>query len=198
MSRSCPSDVPLHPLIADRWSPRALQPERTIADGQLVALLEAARWAPSAGNRQPWRFLVGRRGDETFAGIFQSLFEGNQLWAGNAAALLLACAVTRDHDGSVHHTAGYELGMAAAQLCLQAQDEGLVAHQMSGFDVEKAALTFAIPDHVRPFTVIALGYLADADTLPAELRARETARRERLRVRQIAFAGRYGEAVHLR
>ncbi|MBI1758037.1 MAG: nitroreductase family protein [Actinobacteria bacterium] len=198
VSRSCPSDVPLHPLIAERWSPRALQPDRDVTDGQLVAVLEAARWAPSSGNRQPWRFLVGRRGDETFTGIYTTLFDGNQLWAGNASALLLACAITHAPDGTAMPTAPYELGMATAQLCLQAQDEGLVAHQMGGFDAEKAALVFTIPDHVRPYAVIALGYLADPSTLPAHLRTREQARRERRRVRELAFSKRYGEAMYLR
>ncbi|HSV65268.1 MAG TPA: nitroreductase family protein [Mycobacteriales bacterium] len=198
VSRTCPSDVRLHPLIAERWSPRALDPTRDIADMQLVAVLEAARWAPSSGNRQPWRFLVGRRGDETFTGISATLFEGNQVWASNAAALVLACAVTHAPDGTALTHAPYELGMAVAQLCLQAQDEGLVAHQMAGFDAEKAALVFTIPDHVRAYAVIALGYLADPGSLPEHLRARETARRERRRVREFAFSKRYGESLYLR
>jgi nitroreductase len=198
VSRTCPSDVPLHPLIAERWSPRAFDPARTIADVQLVAVLEAARWAPSADNRQPWRFVVGRRGEETFTAIFQTLFASHQVWAGNAAALMLACALTRAPDGTAISHAPYELGMAVAQLCLQAGDEGLVAHQLASFDAEKAALAFAIPDHVRAVSVIALGYLADPATLPAHLRELETARRERRRVRDLAFTTRYGQPLPLR
>jgi nitroreductase len=198
VSRTCPSDVPLHPLIAERWSPRAFDPVRTIADGQLVAVLEAARWAPSAGNRQPWRFVLGRRGEETFNTIFETLFAPPQVWAGNAAALVLACALTRTPEGTALPHAPYELGMAVAQLCLQAGDEGLVAHQLTSFDAEKAALAFAIPDHVRAVAVVALGYLADPATLPEHLRALETARRERRRVRDLTFTKRYGQSLYLR
>jgi nitroreductase len=197
-SRTCPSDVPLHPLIAERWSPRALDPSRTISDGQLVAILEAARWAPSFGNRQPWRFLVGRRGDETFATIHKVLFENNQVWTGNAAAMVLACAVTHAPDGTAMPQAPYELGLAVAQLCLQAQDEGLVAHQLGGFDADKASIAFSVPDHVRPYAVVAVGYLADPGTLPEHLRGQERARRERRRVREFAFSKRYGESLYLR
>jgi nitroreductase len=197
-SRTCPSDVPLHPLIAERWSPRAFDPTRTISDRQLVAVLEAARWAPSFGNRQPWRFLVGRRGDETFGGIHKVLFDSNRVWAGNAAALILACALTKAPDGTAMPQAPYELGLAVAQLGLQAQDEGLVAHQLGGFDGDKASIAFAIPDHVRPFAVVAVGYLAEAGTLPEHLRAAELARRERRRVREFAFSKRYGESLYLR
>lgn len=198
VSRTCPSDVPLHPLIAERWSPRALDPSRTITDGQLVAILEAARWAPSFSNRQPWRFLVGRRDDETFNGIHRVLFENNQVWTGNASALILACAITHAPDGTAMPHSPYELGLAVAQLTLQAQDEGLVAHQMGGFDADKASIAFAIPDHVRPYSVIAVGYLTEASTLPEHLRQRETGRRERRRVREFAFSKRYGEALYLR
>jgi len=197
-SRTCPSDVPLHPLIAERWSPRALDPSRTISDRQLVGILEAARWAPSFDNRQPWRFLVGRRGDETFAGVHKVLFDNNRVWTGNAAALILACALTRAPDGSAMPQAPYELGLAVAQLSLQAQDEGLVAHQLGGFDADKASIAFAIPVHVRPYSVIAVGYLADPRGLPEHLRAQEKARRERRRVREIAFSKRYGESLYLR
>jgi len=196
--RTCPSDVPLHPLIAERWSPRALDPSRTITDGQLVAILEAARWAASFGNRQPWRFLVGRRGDETFATIHRLLFENNQVWTGNAAALILGCAITHAPDGSAMPQAPFELGLAVAQLALQAQDEGLVAHQLGGFDADKASVAFYIPDHVRPYVVVAVGYLADAKTLPEHLRPAERARRERRRVREFAFSTRYGQSLYLR
>lgn len=198
VSRTCPSDVPLHPLIAERWSPRAFDPARAVADIQLVAVLEAARWAPSVGNRQPWRFMVGRRGGETFDAIFQTLYEPHQGWAGNAAALVLACAVTRNPDGTAMPHAPYELGMAVSQLCLQATDEGLVAHQMTSFNAEKAALAFAIPDHVRAFAVIVLGYLADPATLPEHLRGLETGRRERRRVSEFVFTKRYGQSLCLR
>ncbi len=196
--RTCPSDVPLHPLIAERWSPRALDPSRTITDGQLVAILEAARWAASFGNRQPWRFLVGRRGDETFGTIHRLLFENNQVWTGNAAALILGCATTHAPDGSAMPQAPFELGLAVAQLALQAQDEGLVAHQLGGFDADKASVAFSIPDHVRPYVVVAVGYLADAKTLPEHLRPAERGRRERRRVREFAFATRYGQSLYLR
>lgn len=185
------SSVALHPLIAQRWSPRALDPAAEVTDEQVRALLEAARWAPSYGNTQPARYLVGRRGDETFKRIHDVLIPGNQSWANAASVLLLGAAVTRNEKGDVPY-AEYGVGMASLNLAIQAVAEGLVAHQMAGFEPEAARREFALPPEVTPLIVIAVGRLGDPSLLIERRRAREVQRRTRLPLGEIAFTGEWG------
>lgn len=186
--------MPVHPLIAARWSPRALDPDGKVTDEQLRAVLEAARWAPSHGNTQPARFLVGRRGDETYARIFELLSKRNKGWAHPAAVLMLACAATENEKGQVPMPE-YGVGLAAENLVLQAVAEGLVAHQMGGFNKEGAKLVFSLPLDVEPQTVIALGTLGSPDLLDEERRAKELAPRRRKPLSEIAFTGEWGNPV---
>jgi nitroreductase len=192
--RDAETSVPVHPLIAARWSPRALDPDGKVTDEQLRAVLEAARWAPSNGNTQPARFLVGRRGDDTFERIFDLLSKRNQGWAHPAAVLLLACAVTVNEKGSVPMPV-YGVGLAAENLVLQAVAEGLVAHQMGGFNREGAKLVFSLPADVEPQVVIALGTLGSPDLLDEERRAKELAPRRRKPLSEIAFTGEWGNPI---
>jgi len=185
------TSVPVHPTIAHRWSPRALDPAVRISSERLRALLEAARWAPSFGNTQPARYLVGRRGEPAFDKIFGVLNRGNQQWAGNAAALLLAVALTSNEKGELPY-AEYGAGLASENLVLQAVAEGLVAHQMAGFDHEAAAAAFNLPAHVRPLVVIAVGALGDPDELSERNQGRERAPRERVPLAEFAFTGEWG------
>jgi nitroreductase len=194
MDHVAESSVPLHPIIAARWSPRALDPSGEVSPSALRALLEAARWAPSNGNTQPARYLVGRRGDDTFERIFGILNRGNKSWAGAAAVLLLACAVTQNRKGTIPHTE-YSVGLASENLVLQAVAEGLVAHQMGGFSADLARTVFALPDDVRPLAVIAIGVLGSPDLLPEDARAKELATRRRLPLEEIAFAGEWGKSA---
>jgi nitroreductase len=191
MDKSADTSVEVHPLIAARWSPRALDPAGEVSERSLRAMLEAARWAPSYGNTQPARYLVGRRGDDTFTRIHAQLNRGNQAWAGAAAVLLLACAVTVNDKGPIPR-AEYGVGLASENLVLQAVAEGLVAHQMGGFTAEGARAAFALPDHVHPLTVIAVGTLGTPDLLPEDRRAKELAPRRRLPLDQIAFTHEWG------
>jgi len=193
-SRDASTSVPVHPLIAARWSPRALDPAGEVTDTALRAVLEAARWAPSNGNTQPARFLVGRRGDETYKRIFALLSKRNQGWAHAAAVLLLTCAVTTNEKGTLPMPE-YGVGLAAENLALQAVAEGLVAHQMGGFNKEGAALVFSLPLDVVPQVVIALGTLGSPELLDEDRRARETAPRRRLPLSEIAFTGEWGNPV---
>lgn len=188
------TSVPIHPLLAARWSPRGLDPGGVVADDQLRAVLEAARWAPSNGNTQPARFLVGRRGDETYARLFDLLSARNQGWAHPAGVLILLCVVTVNEKGTIP-MAEYGAGLAAENLALQAVAEGLVAHQMGGFDREGAKLVFSLPAGVEPQTVIALGTLGDPALLDEERRAKELAPRRRLALDEIAFTGEWGNPV---
>ncbi|HEX5120298.1 MAG TPA: nitroreductase family protein [Pseudonocardiaceae bacterium] len=185
------SSVPLHPLIAERWSPRALDPDAVVTDTQLRAMLEAARWAASYGDTQPARYLVGRRGDDTFRRIHDVLVPGNQSWAHAAAVLMLGVAVTRNEKGDIPY-AEYGVGLATQNLVLQAVAEGLVAHQMAGFDPAAAAVEFDLPPWARPLIAVAVGGLGDPSLLIERRRAREVARRERLGLNEIAFGAEWG------
>jgi nitroreductase len=186
------TSVPLHPLIAARWSPRALDPAVDVSDAQLRAMLEAARWAASFGNTQPARYLIGRRGDETFRRIHGVLNSGNQAWTATAGALLLGAVVTANEKGDVPYTE-YGLALATQNLVLQAVAEGLVAHQMAGFDHDAARREFALPANVRPLIAIAVGGLGDPDQLDERRRDREIAERTRLPLGEIAFTGDWGQ-----
>ena len=192
--RDAETSVPIHPLLAARWSPRALDPDGVVTDEQLRAVLEAARWAPSNGNTQPARYLVGRRGDETYARLFDLLSTRNQGWAHPASALVLVCAVTVNEKGRIP-MAEYGVGLAAENLVLQAVAEDLVAHQMGGFNKEGAKLVFSLPADVEPQTVIALGTLGDPSLLDEDRRAKELAPRRRLALDEIAFTGEWGNPV---
>jgi nitroreductase len=185
------SSAPLHPLIAERWSPRALDPDTVVTDTQLRSILEAARWAASYGDTQPARYLVGRRGDDTFRRIHGVLVSGNQSWAHAAAVLMIGVAVTRNEKGDIPY-AEYGLGLATQNLVLQAVAEGLVAHQMAGFDPPAAAVEFDLPSWARPLIVVAIGGLGDPSLLIERRRAREVAPRTRLGLDEIAFGGEWG------
>lgn len=168
----------LHPVLADRSSPRSYDPEHSLSDTELRAVLEAARWAPSSMNRQPWRFVVARRGSQVHEVVMASLAAGNQVWAKDASALVVAIA-ERTRDGRPIGTADYDLGLAVAQLSLQAHAQGLHAHQMGGFDHGFLADVLGLDPELAPVVVVALGRRDHHDRLPEELRRRETAPRVR-------------------
>ena len=185
------TSVPVHPIIAARWSPRALDPNGQVSDVALRAMLEAARWAPSYGNTQPARYLIGRRGDETYRRILEVLSKRNQGWAWSAAVLMLCCMVTTNEKGALP-LPEYGTGLATENLVLQAVAEGVVAHQMGGFDHAGARLSFALPEDVEPLTVIAVGTLGPAELLDDERRAKELAPRRRKPLSETAFTGEWG------
>jgi nitroreductase len=171
--------VPLHPLLAERWSPRAFDAAHEVGDEDLDALLEAARWAPSSGNTQPWRFLVARRGEPAFDRLAALLMPGNRTWAASAGALVLAAAQTVDETGRDRPWALYDTGQAVAALTIQAQHEGLAVHQMGGFDAEATRDTFSLPDSIQPVVVVAVGRRDPRADLPEPLATRERAPRTR-------------------
>jgi nitroreductase len=170
--------VPLHPLLADRWSPRALDPRHELTQQQVTALLEAARWAPSASNTQPWRFAVTLRGTAEHAAVLDALAGGNRAWAHAASALVVAAAETHGPDGVERPWAVYDTGQAVAHLSVQAQSEGLAVHQLGGFDAGR--ISALLPAGVRPLVVVAVGRRDEAVQLTEPLAGRETAARDRL------------------
>jgi nitroreductase len=187
--------VPIHPDIATRWSPRMFDGDAQLTVEQLVAVLEAARWAATWGHRQPVRFLVGVRGDETFTKIAKLLKRGNN-YAKAAGALILVCA----DEGEDERTARYaavDTGAAIAQLTIEAVSRGLIAHPMAGFNAEGARGAFGIPEGVRPIAVVAVGSLGDYDNAPPEIVDRDAQGRGRLPLEDVAFAGTWGQSLKL-
>ena len=176
-------------LFLERWSPRSFA-EREVSAETLKKVFEAARWAASSSNEQPWRFLLGRRGDSAYNKIFASLVEFNQRWARTAPVLILGTARTKSsHKGAENRYALYDLGAAASYLTLQAAALGLAAHQMAGFDHEAARKAFGIPEEYVLGSVIALGYQGEPAALGDEaLIERETAARTRKPLGEIVFS----------
>lgn len=180
------------PLILHRWSPRAFQPV-AIPQGDLLSLLEGARWAPSASNGQPWRFVYAHRGSEDFDRLIGTLMPGNAVWAKNASALLyLLSSDVRDTDDGPkpQPTHSFDAGAAWAHLALQAAEMGYSAHAMAGYDNDAARAALGLPDHIHVEVAIAIGRRAEADQLPDHLKAREQPS-DRAPVADFAFSGRW-------
>ncbi len=180
VSKTAVTAVPLHPLLAGRWSPRGLDAAHELTDAQLTALLEAARWAPSANNTQPWRFAVARRGTPGFAAVRDALAPGNQLWAHAASAFVVVAAETAGPDGAPRPWAVYDTGQAVAHLTVQAEHEGLAVHQLGGFDRDRVAALLDLPTEVVPLVVLTLGRRDAEAELPEVLAARESTPRQRM------------------
>ncbi len=190
--------VKIHELMQTRWSPRAFDPDREVAHNDLLALLEAARWAPSCYNDQPWRFVVGNKAtDETgWQNAFNTLAEKNQLWAKNAPVLILAVAMHNfNHNGQPNRLAMYDTGAASASLCLQAVALGLAAHQMGGFNADKAREVFNLPSDCTPMAMIAVGYQGGVESLDADFKESELAVRSRAELNQRFYFGQWNNGV---
>ncbi|MCF6337197.1 MAG: nitroreductase family protein [Gammaproteobacteria bacterium] len=190
--------VPIDALIARRWSPRAFDTTKNVDEKTLLALLEAARWAPSCFGDEPWRFVVCNRGQDEAAWekMLSCLAEKNQLWAKQAPVLMLVGSMpTFSHNGSDNRWSQYDTGAASENVCLQAASMGLNAHQMGGFDVEQARAAFGIPDEVALMAVIAVGYHGAADTLHEDFQEMENATRKRKPLGDGFFTGQWGRPV---
>lgn len=190
------SDYPIHELIANRWSPRAF--DSRVPDRETLAtLFEAARWAPSSYNEQPWRFIVGVKGDgDTHERIVDCLVDVNRQWAGRAPVLIIA--VTRMYfsfNDRPNRHAFHDVGLCLGNLILQATSMGLYVHLMAGFDPDRARSKFLIPAQFEPVVAGAIGYLGDPEELPGPLRQKELAPRERRPLSEIVYTGEWGCAM---
>lgn len=170
-------------------------PDAVLDREQLVALLEAARWAATWGHRQPVGFIVGLRGDGTFGDIAELLKRGNR-YAHAAGALIMVCIDEGDDERTARYAA-VDAGAAIAQLTVEAVSRGLVAHPMAGFDAERACEVFGIPESVRPVAVVAVGSLGDYENAPPEIVERDAQGRHRLPLEDVAFSGRWGSPLPL-
>jgi nitroreductase len=183
------TSVPINEVIATRRSLRSFDASHELAKTDLLAGLEAARWAPSAFNGQPWRFYAGLRGDEVFAEIFSSLVEFNQMWTKNASALILVASAIKKNDGSDHLDYQFDCGLAVGQMVHEFHDRGLIAHQMTGYSKDLARTALDISVELVPVVVIAVGKQDVAEKLPESIAARENAPRERLPLAEIVIKG---------
>jgi nitroreductase len=192
------ANFPIHDLLARRWSPRAFS-DRPVEPEKLRSLLEAARWAPSSYNEQPWAYQVATREDPVeHARLLSVLVEGNVAWAQRAPVLMLSVAkLNFDRSGKPNRHAFHDVGMASASLVFQATALGLLVHQMAGFSVEKARELYGIPEGWEPAAAFALGYQGKPDSLPERIRERELAPRTRKPLEQFVFTGRWGEVSPL-
>ena len=190
MEKSASSLVELHPIVAQRWSPRSFDEGVALSDEDLTGLLEAARWSPSAGNGQPWRYVVGRKGEALFQHISNSLVPANKIWAEKSSALILVSVLKFRDDGTPRTTAQYDAGLASSLLTIEAHHRGLAVHQIGGFDHAGIALSLNLDEGLQTIVVLAIGKAAHADLLPNEtLRQREVAERTRLPLTDIVLAG---------
>ncbi|GAA2162116.1 nitroreductase [Humibacillus xanthopallidus] len=191
----------LTPLLRERESVMIYDRTHVLSTSALRAILEAARWAPSAGNSQPWGFIVGLRGDETHAAMVDVLSSANQVWAPAASAIILTLhqvATDEDHEIAYSDYAMFDLGQAVAHITVQARSMGLQVRQFGGFDHRAAAERFDVPAHWAVTTGIALGLPAEAgadDALPEWLRARSRLPRSRLPLEAFVHSGKFGHAA---
>jgi nitroreductase len=167
------SEYAVNPLILSRWSPRAMSGE-VITDDDLMAMMEAAKWAPSCFNSQPWRFIYAKRESKNFAVFLDILFEGNREWAKNASALVLVISTEiSDYNGKPLPTHGFDSGAACENLALEAVSRDFHAHAMFGFDQEKAKRLLGIPDGYSMWAMVAIGKRGDKTKLSPVLQERE-------------------------
>lgn len=187
-------DHAIHPALQQRWSPRAFAPQ-PVEPQTLLSLLEAARWAPSSGNGQPWHFIVGLQGDATHARLVEAIKEGNLPWAAQAPVLMLTVARMTTASGRPAAHAFYDVGLAVANLTFQATTLDLFVHQMGGFEPEKARALFAIPDTFAPVTMLAIGYLGEPEMLDERNRERELTPRTRRPLSEFVFTEMWGKTA---
>jgi nitroreductase len=198
MSKLANPDYPIHDLLVRRWSPYGFE-SRPVPPATIRSLFEAARWAASSYNEQPWRYIVASQEQpEEFAKLLSCLVEPNQQWAKAVPVLGLGViSLTFSHNGKPNGVALHDLGAASAQLTMQATVHGLHVHQMAGILPDKAREVYQIPEGFQPYTGIAIGYVADPSTLPDPLRTRDTSPRPRKPLGEIVFGGKWGQQSSL-
>ena len=194
MRKKADTTHPVLEVIADRWSPYGLD-SRPVPPADLLSILEAARWAASSFNEQPWRFVVATSEDgELYDRVRSCLNEHNQDWAGQAPVLMLGIyKKTFTHNGKPNGVALHDLGLAAATLTLEATARGLSVHQMAGILPDKAREEFAVPEDFDVVTAFAIGYAADPSVLPDALRERDTKPRSRKPLKEIVIGKTWGK-----
>ena len=198
MQKLAETRYPIHELLRERWSPRAFA-DRMVEPEELRSLLEAARWAPSSFNEQPWSFIVAtKQHPGEYERLLSCLVEGNVRWAQHAPVLMLSVArLAFERNGKPNRHAFHDVGLAVENLVIQATAFGLAVHQMAGFHVDKARELFSIPDGHEPVAALVLGFPGDPAGLPEDLREREVAPRIRKPLESFVFSGQWGQSSPL-
>ena len=197
INKEAQTDLDIHILIKKRWSPRAFRDE-VPEKKKILKILEAAQWAASSRNEQPWRFIIGvGREDGTYIKLLNCLNKRNQLWAGKAPVLLLACArKSFSGNDSPNRHYMYDTGQALATMALQATADGLFLHQMAGFNPVEAIELFEIPKEFEVVTMAAIGYLGDFEDLDEQFQSSETRLRTRKPMSEVVFIEEWGNPFH--
>ncbi len=192
------TDHPIQELLAMRWSPYAFA-DKPVPEDELRSLFEAARWAASSYNEQPWRYIVATKKDPAeFERLLSCLVEGNQAWAKSVPALALGVVSLRfARNGKENRAAVHDLGLAAGNLTVEATARGLSVHQMIGIQPDKAREVYGIPEGYEAWTAIAIGYLGDPRSLPPPLRESDAAPRQRKRLNEFVFGSKWGNPAPL-
>ena len=198
MSKRASNDYPVHDLITKRWSPYSFA-DRPVSNSDLRSLFEAARWAASSYNEQPWSYIVAtKENPKEFERLLSCLVEGNQVWA--KAAPVLALGITTLNfvrNNKPNRVAVHDLGLAAGNLCLEATARGLMVHQMVGILPDKAREIYEIPEGSEAYTGIAIGYAGDPNSLPDKLKERDLTPRQRKPLGEFVFGGKWGTSSDL-
>jgi nitroreductase len=198
MEKPAETQTPIHELIGRRWSTRAFS-DQPVEPEKIRSVLEAARWAPSSRNEQPWAYLLATREDsKNFENLLNLLVDTNRAWAQRAPVLIMTLAhMQLEKDGTPNRLGLHDLGLATSNLVTQATALGLSSHQMGAFDVEAARKRFHVPAGWDPVSVIVLGYPGDADSLPEPYREREMAHRQRKPLEKFVFSETWGRPASI-
>lgn len=185
----------IHPLLKQRWSPRSFT-DQPVTEESVQSIFEAARWAPSSSNDQPWRFIVGFKGDKTWDMIMETLVEFNQKWAKLAPVLALSIGKKiSDKNGRPSKTFMYDVGQSVAYITFQAMHEGLFMHQMGGLNAQKAAEIFNVPEEYQVITAFAIGYKGEPELLEENFAEMEKDERQRHPLKELVFGEKFGKST---
>lgn len=194
MNKPAVTPYNIHPLLKKRWSPRAFT-HQEVPKESMQRIFDAARWAPSSFNDQPWRFIVGIKGDKTWDMILEALVEFNQKWASLAPVLAISIGKkTSAKTGKPNAVFQYDVGQAVAHITFQVMQEGLFMHQMGGINKEKAAQLFEVPEDYQVLTAFAIGHKGEPQLLEEDLAESEKSARKRHEPQQLVFSGKFGSA----
>jgi nitroreductase len=198
MDKPAPVDHPIEEILKRRWSPRAFS-DRIVERDKLQRMFEAARWAASSFNEQPWSFIVAtKEKPDEYAALLSCLTEKNQQWARRAPVLMVSVAkLNFEKNGKPNRHAFHDVGMAVSNLIVQATALGLYVHQMAGFSVETVRETYGVPEGFEPVAAVAVGYPDDPNVLPEQFRQQEVGPRQRKPIDSFIFEAKWGETSPL-
>jgi nitroreductase len=189
MQKTAITSAEIAPVLANRWSPRAYDVNHTASQHELLSILEAGRWAPSANNSQPWRYSLATRGSELHAQIVSALTGFNQAWAPSASALLVISMVNQKADGTPNTSALLDIGLTAQNIAIQTEELGLSAHMMAGFVPDAMRQVLNLADNLDPVLVMTIGKRAEPSVLEGPAYEREVAPRSRFELDEIVLHG---------